>query len=380
MSAKPVEKTEVDTTIANSDVISKYKDAATITNKVLGEVIKLCVPGAKVLDICIAGDKLIDEATKGIYKGKASRGYPTTISLNNCVAHFSPLPTDPEAATVLNEGDVAKIQLGTQIDGYCSTVGHTLVVGATAEKPVTGVKADVIQAAETALQAAVRLIRPGNKNMEITKVVDQIAAAYGTKPVEGMLSHQQLKDVTDGKKQIILNPSEGHLKDFQRVEFAENEVYCLDILISSGEGKVRKLDTRTTVYKKTGTRYLLKMATSRQVFSEIQAKAGNFPFTLRDLEDEKRARMGILECAKHQTVLPYDIVYERDDAVVAQFLTTVLVTKNGNVMVADPRFDASLIKSDKSVKDEEIVKLLATDYQPPAKKKKAKKAAAPAAQ
>ncbi|KAI9307274.1 peptidase M24, structural domain-containing protein [Cunninghamella echinulata] len=375
MSAKPVEKTEVDTTIANSDVISKYKDAATITNKVLGEVIKLCVPGAKVLDICIAGDKLIDEATKGIYKG-----YPTTISLNNCVAHFSPLPTDPEAETVLNEGDVAKIQLGTQIDGYCSTVGHTLVVGATAEKPVTGVKADVIQAAETALQAAIRLIRPGNKNMEITKVVDKIAAAYGTKPVEGMLSHQQLKDVTDGKKQIILNPSEGHLKDFQRIEFAENEVYCLDILISSGEGKVRKLDTRTTVYKKTGTRYLLKMATSRQVFSEIQAKAGNFPFSLRDLEDEKRARMGILECAKHQTVLPYDIVYERDDAVVAQFLTTVLVTKNGNVLVADPRFDASLIKSDKSVKDEEIIKLLATDYQPPAKKKKAKKAAAPAAQ
>ncbi|CAO3643986.1 unnamed protein product [Cunninghamella blakesleeana] len=378
MSAKPAEKTpEVDTTIANSEVVSKYKDAAAITNKVLGEVIKLCIPGAKILDICIAGDKLINEATKGIYnKGKISKGvgFPTTISVNNCVAHFSPLPTDPEAETILNEGDVAKIQLGTQIDGYCSTVGHTLVVGATAEKPTTGVKADIIQAADTALQAAVRLIRPGNKNMEVTKVVDQIAAAFETKPVEGMLSHQQLKDVTDGKKQIILNPSEAHLKDFERIEFAENEVYCLDVLISSGEGKVRKLNARTTVYKKTGTRYLLKMATSRQVFSEIQNKAGNFPFTLRDLEDEKKARMGILECATHQTVLPYDIVYEREGALVAQFLTTVLVTKNGNVLVTDPRFDSSLVKSDKVVKDEEILKLLATDYQPPAKKKKAKKA------
>lgn len=54
-------------------------------------------------------------------------------------------------------------QLGVQIDGYCSTVAHTIVVGASAEKPVTGEKADVIQAAHTALQAAVRMIRPGNK-------------------------------------------------------------------------------------------------------------------------------------------------------------------------------------------------------------------------
>ncbi|ORZ18694.1 DNA-binding protein [Absidia repens] len=389
MSTKPTEKPaataatpEVDTTIANSEVIAKYKDAAAITNKVLAEIIKLCVVDAKVMDICVTGDKLINDACKTIYnKGKVTKGigFPTTVSLNNCVAHFSPIASDPEAATTLKEGDVAKIQLGAQIDGYCSTVAHTLVVGASAEKPVTGVKADVIQAAQTALEATVRMIRPGNKNMEITKTVDKIAAAYDTKPVEGMLSHQQLKNVTDGKKQIILNPSEGHLKDFQRVEFAENEVYCVDILISSGEGKVRQLDSRTTIYKKTGTRYQLKMAASRAVLSEIQTKAGSFPFSLRDLDDERKARMGIVECAKHQTVLPYDIVYERENTVVAQFLTTVLVTKNGNTLVTDPLFDASVIKSDKSVKDEEIVKLLATEYKVPAKKKKAKKAAAPAA-
>lgn len=93
-------------------------------------------------------------------------------------------------------------QLGVQIDGFGSIVAHTLVVGASAENPVTGVKADVIQAAHTALEAAVRMVAPGNKNMEITKVVDKIAAAYNTKPVEGMLSHQQLKNKTDGKKQV----------------------------------------------------------------------------------------------------------------------------------------------------------------------------------
>ena len=41
------------------------------------------------------------------------------------------------------------------------------------------------------------------------------------------------------------------------------------------------------------------MKTSRAVFSEIQKKAGAFPFTLRALDDEKRARMGVQEAVTH---------------------------------------------------------------------------------
>lgn len=40
---------------------------------------------------------------------KKGIGFPTTVSVNNCVAHFTPIPSDPEAATTLKEGDVAKM-------------------------------------------------------------------------------------------------------------------------------------------------------------------------------------------------------------------------------------------------------------------------------
>lgn len=54
-----------------------------------------------------------------------------------------------------------------------------------------------------------------------------------------MLSCQQTQNVIDGKKRIILNPSEGQKRDFEAATFAENEVYGVDILVSSGEdGKV----------------------------------------------------------------------------------------------------------------------------------------------
>lgn len=59
-----------------------------------------------------------------------------------------------------------------------------------------------------------------------------------------MLSCQQSQNVIDGKKRIILNPSEGQRRDFEPAVFAENETYGIDILVSSGEdGKVRCYQT-----------------------------------------------------------------------------------------------------------------------------------------
>lgn len=55
-----------------------------------------------------------------------------------------------------------------------------------------------------------------------------------------MLSCQQTQNLIDGKKRIILNPSEAQKRDFETVTFAEDEVYGIDILVSSTEdGKVR---------------------------------------------------------------------------------------------------------------------------------------------
>ena len=54
--------------------------------------------------------------------------------------------------------------------------------------------------------------------------------------------------------------------------------------------------------------YQLKMKTSRAVFSEVQKKAGAFPFNIRVLDDEKKARMGLQEACQHALVKPYDVM------------------------------------------------------------------------
>ncbi len=71
------------------------------------------------------------------------------------------------------------------------------------------------------------------------------------------------------------------------------------------------METRTTVYKKTNETYMLKMKASRALFTEVSAKCGTMPFSLRNLEDEKKARMGIVECVSHKLVEPFTVLYEK---------------------------------------------------------------------
>jgi len=370
-----------------SETLTKYKSAADIVHKVIQKLVPLCVNDAKILDLCIEGDKAIEEGLGAVYnkavKGvKVAKGiaFPTCISVNNCVAHFSPLASDPvTSAATISEGDVVKIHLGAHIDGYASIAAETLIVGATAESPATGKKADVVKAAWTAAEVAMRLIKVGEKNYNVTDTVAKVVSEFDTFAVEGMLSCQQIQNSIEGKKRIILNPSTEQRRSTEVTTFAEGEVYGMDVLVSSGaEGKTRTEEARVTIYlPQADVTYQLKMKNSRTIFSEIKRKAGSFPFNLRALEDEKRARMGIGEAVQHGLLRPLEVVYTPADTYVAAFHFTIALLAGGPALLTHPPvwYSADKLKTDKEVKDEAIKELLTKKLRD-GKKKKNKKAAA----
>ena len=57
--------------------------------------------------------------------------------------------------------------LGAHIDGFIAVAAHSVLVQGEAKSPVEGQAADVLQAANTALEAALRLIRPGKLVSEV---------------------------------------------------------------------------------------------------------------------------------------------------------------------------------------------------------------------
>lgn len=357
------EVVEDENTIADNTVVQKYKVAGNIVNKALQTLIQGCKVGASAKALCQKGDHILEQETGKKYKNepemKKGIAFPTCLSVNNCICHFSPSKNDPDYT--LKAGDVVKIDLGAHIDGFIAVAAHTIVVGATAEAKASGRAADVVLAAYHASQAALRLLKDGTSNYAVTEAVQKIAAEYKCKPIEGMLSHQLKQFKIDGEKTIIQNPTIAQKKEHEKCTFEKYEVYAMDVLVSTGEGLGKELDTKVSIYKKTEENYLLKLKASRAFYAEVKKKYGTMPFNLRNFEEEAKAKMGVHECVTHKLVEPFQVLYEKHNEIVAQFKNTVLILPNGLTVVTGSPFDQGCYESEHSLQDEEMKKLLAED-------------------
>jgi curved DNA binding protein len=188
-----------------------------------------------------------------------------------------------------------------------------------------------------------------------------------------MISYQISRGVIDGEKKIYQNPTEMQRREIEKQEFALHEVYAVDVLVSSGEGKPRETDIRTTVYKKKDFIYQLRMKSSRVFLSEVEKRFSLMPFTLRHFEDEKRARMGVIECAKHDLVEPYPVYQDKEGEFVAEFKFTLLLMPSGQMKITGLPIDLDIYQSDYKITDGDIKQLLTSSTQNKKKKNKKKK-------
>ncbi|MEQ2208359.1 Proliferation-associated protein 2G4 [Xenoophorus captivus] len=102
------------------------------------------------------------------------------------------------------------------------------------------------------------------------------------------------------------------------------------------------------------------MKTSRTFFSEMERRFDTMPFTLRAFEDEGKARLGVVECAKHELLQPFTVLHEKEGEFVAQFKFTVLLMANGPLRITNSLYEPELYKSEHDVEDPEL-KALCSD-------------------
>ncbi|EGG17259.1 proliferation associated protein [Cavenderia fasciculata] len=347
--------------LSDDSVINFYMTSSQVCNQAIKEVIALCQEGKSIIDICVAGDAFIESACaklftkrKNLEKGIA---FPTCVSINDCVGHFSPLRS--EAPTLLKKGDIVKVDLGVQFDGYVAMGAHTIIVGGgDAGQPLTGRTADAICAAHFAMEAAIRLVKEGNKSSDVTKAITKIADAYHVTPVAGILSHDLKRWSLDGEKIIFSKAPTGHQRADEH-QFETNEVYCIDIVMSTGDGKSKDKGSRTTVFKRdTNQNYQLKMKASKDLLHDINLRYPALPFTLRAFTDETKTRLGLGELTSHGLVNSFPVLYEAAGNAVVQFKATILLLPSGNVKITCNDLPLPFVSSTYSV-DEESKAILA---------------------
>ncbi|GMH53326.1 hypothetical protein TrLO_g12196 [Triparma laevis f. longispina] len=376
---------EVVTDLSDTKVVTKYLEASRIANLALTTLVPHIVAGASVLDLIVIGESIIDKSLAKIYNKKedgkdVQKGiaFPVCLSVNERICNFSPLKSEADSAPALLAGDVVKIDLGCHIDGYIACTAHTVIVPTSKDatpvlpSPEMG---DVAKACHDAMQVAAALIKPGNTNTMVTTALGKVAEAYGVKFIANVRMHQMKHFVIDGSKEIALCAPDVEAGEERVAEctFEENEVYCIDVAMSTGTGKGREGEDRTTVFKRNVDQtYKLKMKASKYVLNQITADFPTMPFSLRMVEDERQAKMGVTELVTHNLLSAYPVFNERDGAFVAHFKTTVLVMTSGSKKVTGEELPGYYVTE--KILDEENQALL-DEVKAAEEKKKAKAAA-----
>jgi len=304
---------------------------------------------------------MIEEEVKKTFASKKSKNlergiaFPTCISVNQVMGHYSPLADE---STQLVEGDIAKIICGAHIDGFAANAATTIVVGG---GKVTGRKADVVLAAWNAFQAAQRKIAVAATNTEVSEVIQKVCEQFNCNAVEGVLSHKVKKHLIDGNDCILNRPTA--TTQVEEFEFAPGDVIGLDIFVSTGEGKPKEAEERCTVFKRELDQvYNLKLKSARAFFVEVNKRFPTLPFAIRACADQTAARVGLSECLNHDMLIPYPVLKEKDGEFVAQFKATVVIQPRSTVVIAGGApLDTSKFESEHSVTDEDLKKVLAQD-------------------
>jgi len=357
-------------------VLNKYVMAGRIAQEVLLDLqTKVMNENVRdVVQLCAHGDELIMQKTGALYKkGDMSKGvaFPTCISKNELAGHFCPLT--PSSDATLENGDLIKIDLGVQVDGFAALVATTFQVGG---GPIEGAKANAMAAAWTGAECAIRMMKPGTSNEAITDMFQKVAKSFGCNCLEGVLSHELRQFVIDGENTILAKPSPE--RQVEKFELEPNKVYAIDVVMSTGEGKAIRKDVHdTTIYKRiVENQYQLKNKTARQFLKQVNTDYPAYPFTLNNFQQTlTRARAGLKECLAHDLLSDYPVLHERDEEFIAQYKFTCIVRPNKGPLriCGTPTVNMEEIQAGEQLQDEELMALLQTQWEAPTKKKRKRK-------
>jgi len=129
-----------------------------------------------------------------------------------------------------------------------------------------------------------------NNNNQVTETTRAITESYNCQPIEGVLSHRMRRDIIDGLETIINKVAFDQKVDSR--PFQHGDIFGLDVIVSTGEGKPKETSIKTTIFKRAvETTYKLKVDSSRKLLSVIEHNFYTFPFSLSSFDNEENIKM-----------------------------------------------------------------------------------------
>ncbi len=281
-------------------MIEKYIQAGEILRKVKEEVRGKIKVGAKMLEIAEFAENRIRELG-------AKPAFPCNISVNENAAHCTPSKEDE---SVLKEGDIVKVDLGSHIDGYIADSAFTIDLGDNSE---------LVKASEEALKNAIEIIEPGVMTNEIGEVIERTVKDFGFNPVYNLTGHGLDRYITHAEPTIY------NYKTKKGVKLEEGMVIAIEPFVTNGVGKVAERNV-VEIYSIVSPKKV-RMKIARDLIREITERYKTLPFAKRWLENPREIILAKL--VREKVLRAYPVLTEISHGLVSQSEHTVIVREDG---------------------------------------------------
>lgn len=226
--------------IRNKSEIDALRKAGKIAAEAILFAKSLVKPGVSTKFISEETEKFIVlKGARASFKGLYSFPEAICISVNEVIIHG--IPND----TILKEGDIVGLDIGTEIDGWYGDAAVTVPVSQISNEDM-----QLLACAEESLDFAISSIREGMRFKELSKLIEDFIEAKGYKPLRNFCGHGIGR--RPHEEPSILNYVEGNPSQGPKIK--NGMVFCIEPMICQKSGNSKVLEDKWSVVSVDGLR------------------------------------------------------------------------------------------------------------------------------
>jgi len=229
-------------------------------------------------------------------------GFPAQSSRNFIAAHYCSSPEDDQRYA---EGDCVKVDIGVHVDGYVADTA------ASVDLSNDGRWTPLVEAARSALAAAIATVRDGVQLSEVGGAIERTILAAGYQPVRNLTGHGL------GRWKVHTPPQIPNYAEKGAGTLREGMVFAIEPFASTGRGYIREAG-RAEVFMMSRPPTRAK-GLDRDVLKAIESWRGlpiarrYFNHLDRDAVEETLAKL-----ARQGSLVRYPPLVEEEGVMVAQ--------------------------------------------------------------
>lgn len=315
------ESGEIVGTIKPDKTLLSLRKAAQVHREMRSYLQPLIKPGMNLNKIVNNFEETIKKKLN--YKGmNQGLGFPCTVSINNCAAHWSTNKLENKQVT---KNDIIKFDFGTEVNGWIIDSAFSVAFDPKFEPLLESSK----EGTETGIKNAgidVRLGEWGEKIMEVMESyqIELDNKVYDIKSVKNLGGHNiKYAEIHGGQFLPCFN--------FKRNDKMKKGIYAIETFATTGTGIVQEDYPNNSLFKLNNINdNLIKLPKARKLYNHLKKKFNTLPFSSRYISDNNKL--------KYLTIInainSYPPLYDSKNSFSSQYEHTVYIQENGKEIIS----------------------------------------------